>query len=225
MAILDNLAKAAKDFFVENDGVPPSTPAAAPLPAGPAVPLPAGPALAGQPEQRHLDHIAGLLAGDGHDFGAYAKMVKSMAGSGLAGPVLYQTAFNAFCAVTGLDLPALLASADGLAQKLADDRTQVLARHRQKLGETAPPAGTPPSALAQLASQEQQLQASVAALTQQLADKSQLLLAAQQQLHAERERAQASLASYERANAAAVADLQAHRQAAQSFLLNSTASH
>lgn len=225
MPILDNLAKAAKGFFIEDDGAAPAAAVAASLPAAPAAPLPAGPAPAGQPEQRHLDHIAGLLAGDGHDFGAYARMVKSMAGSGLAGPVLYQTAFNAFRAVTGLDLPALLASADGLAQKLADDRAQVLARHRQKLGETAPPAGTPPSALAQLAGQEQQLQASVAALTQQLADKSQLLLAAQQQLHVERERAQAALASYELANAAATADLQAHRQAAQSFLLASTASN
>lgn len=217
MAILDNLTKAAKDFFVEPDGEAPAAPAPA-VPAAPAPPLAGLPAGATQPEQRHLDHIAQLLAGDGRDFGAFTKMVKSLAASGLSGPLLYQTAFNAFAAVTGTNLPSLLASAEGLAQKLADDRAQVQARHREKMGEAAPPPGKP-SALAQLREQEARLQAAVTDLTQQLTEKSQQLTDTQQQLHQETAKTQAALASYELAHAAAVAELQAHQQAAKSFLV------
>jgi len=224
MALLDNLAKAAKDFFVEPDGEAPAgaasaaaRPVAAPT-AAPAQPLANLPPGATQPEQRHLDHVAQLLAGDGRDFHAFTKMVKSLAASGLSGTLLYQTAFNAFAAVTGLDLPTLLTSADSLTQKLADDRARVLARHREKTGETPPPPGKP-SALAQLREQETRLQAAVATLTQQLAEQSQLLADTQQQLHQESTKAQAALASYELANAAATAELQAHQQAAKSFLI------
>ncbi|MGI4885672.1 MAG: hypothetical protein ACRYFR_12000 [Janthinobacterium lividum] len=217
MPLFDNLAKAAKDFFVEDDAAAPAAAAPTPLPAP--APALAGPAGAPAPaEQRHLDHVAQLLADD-HDFGAYLKIVKSLTGSGMAGPLLYQTAFNAYSAVTGHDLPALLASADRLAQTLADDRARVLARHRQKLGETAPPPGTPPSALAQLAGQEAQLQTTVADLTRQLAERGQQLATAQQALAAERQKAQGALASYEAAQAAAAAEVQAHRQATQSFLI------
>lgn len=215
MAILENLTKAAKGFFVEEAGTAPTTPPAAPAPA----PLPtsgAGPQMA-QAEPRHRDHIANLLAGDGKDFGAYAKMVNSMAGSGLSGPLLYQTAFNAFAALTGTNLPALLTSAETLTQKLADDRARVQQRHREKLGESANPPG-PPGALVQLQQQEAALQAAVAALTEQLAQKSQQLRDTQQQAQAERQKTQAALASYELAHAAAVAELLAHRQATQSFL-------
>lgn len=218
MALLDNLAKAAKDFFVEPDGEAPAGAAPAPTgPVGPAPPLASLPTGATQPEQRHLDHIAGLLAGDGRDFGAFTKMVKSLAASGLSGPLLYQTAFNAFAAVTGTDLTSLLASADDLTQRLADDRAKVQARHREKMGDAVPPQG-PPSALARLREQEAQLQQAVAALTQQLTDKSQQLTDAQQQLRQETAKTQAALASYELAHAAAVAELQAHQQATKSFL-------
>ena len=224
MAILENLTKAAKGFFVEEDGAPaltatastptPTAPVPAPLPtAGPDQPLT-------QPEQRHRDHIAGLLASDGKDFGTYTKMVNSMGGSGLSGPLLYQTAFNAFTALTGTDLPALLASADTLQQKLADDRAQVQQRHREKLGESANPQG-PPSPLVQLQQQEKQLQTEVAALTEQLAAKNQQLNDTRQQAQAEHQKTQAALASYELAHAAAAAELQAHRQATQSFLTSS----
>ena len=213
MAILDNLAKGVKDFFVEEGHAAPAAPAAArPLPAAPA------PALADlapgqvQPEQRHLDHIAQLLAGDGRDFHAFTKMVKSLAASGLSGPLLYQTAFNAFSAVTGLDLPTLLTSAEALTQKLADDRAKVQERHREKMGETVPLKGAP-SALAQLRNQEAQLQADVAALNKQLADKSQQLQDTQQQVQQENTKAQSALASYELANAAAAAELQVHQKA------------
>ena len=220
MAILDNLAKAAKDFFVEPGGEAPA--AAAPRGAGPLAsptpPLAGLPAGATQPEQRHLDHIAQLLAGDGKDFGAFTKMVKSLAASGLSGPLLYQTAFNAFAAVTGTDLPTLLTSADALARKLADDRARIQERHREKMGETGPLPGKP-GALAQLRSQEAQLQADVAALTQQLTAKSQQLTDTQQLLHQEAAKAQAALASYELAHAAAAAELQAHQQATKSFLI------
>ena len=140
-----------------------------------------------------------------------------MAGSGLTGSLLYQTAFNAFSALTSVDQPALLASADALAQKLTDDRARVLQRHREKLGESANPQG-PTSPLVQLQKQESQLQADVAALTEQLTTKSQQLRDIQQQAQAERQKTQGALASYELANAAAAAELQAHRQAAQSFL-------
>jgi len=220
MALLDNLAKAAKDFFVEPDGEAPAgaVPAAARPVATPAQPLAGLPPGASQPEQRHLDHVAQLLAGDGRDFHAFTKMVKSLAASGLSGPLLYQTAFNAFAAVTGLDLPTLLTSADSLTQKLADDRARVLARHREKMGETPPPPGKP-SALAQLREQEAQLQQAVASLSQQLNDKSQQLQETQQQLQQEGAKTQAALASYELAHAAAVTELQAHQQATKSFLL------
>jgi len=221
MAILDNLAKAAKDFFVEPDGEAPApgapreaTPPASPTPL-PLANLPPG---TSQPEQRHLDHVAQLLAGNGRDFGAFTKMVKSLAASGLSGPLLYQTAFNAFAAVTGTDLATLLTSADELAQRLADDRAQVQARHREKMGDAVPLQGRP-SALAQLRTQEARLQATVATLTQQLAEQSQQLQDTQQQLHQESAKAQAALASYELAHAAATAELQAHQQATNSFLL------
>jgi hypothetical protein len=221
MAILDNLTKAAKGFFIEADEPAPAevaTPAPPPPQPAPAAPQPAGPApLVTQAEQRHLDHIAGLLAGDGKDFGTYAKMVSSMANSGLTGSLLYQTAFNAFAALTGVDRPTLLASAEQLAHKLADDRARVLQRHREKLGESANPKRRP-GPLQQLQQQEAQLQAEVATLTQQLTAKSQQLRDLQQRAQAERQKTQAALASYELANAAAAADLQAHRQAAQSFL-------
>jgi septal ring factor EnvC (AmiA/AmiB activator) len=221
MAILDNLAKAAKDFFVEPDGEAPAgaTPTRAPaMPVAPAQPLASLPTGATQPEQRHLDHIAQLLTGDGRDFGAFTKMVKSLAASGLSGPLLYQTAFNAFAAVTGTDLASLLTSADDLTQKLADDRAKVQARHREKMGESVPLQG-PPSALAKLREQEAQLQQAVASLSQQLNDKSQQLQETQQQLQQEGAKTQAALASYELAHAAAMAELQAHQQATKSFLL------
>jgi hypothetical protein len=228
MAILDNLAKGVKDFFVEEDHSAPAT-AARPQPAAtlPSTTIPGTaptPPLAGlppgmtQPEQRHLDHIAQLLAGDGRDFYAFTKMVKSLQASGLSGPLLYQTAFNAFAAVTGLDLPTLLTSAQTLEQKLADDRAKVQERHREKMGEVVPLKGQP-SALVQLRNQETQLQADVAALSKQLADKSQQLTDTQQQLQQEGAKVQTALASYELANAAAAAELQAHRQATQSFLV------
>lgn len=219
MAILENLTKAAKGFFVEEDGADP----AAPRPVQPAAPALTPLLLAGtspqgaQAEPRHRDHIASLLASDGKDFGTYTKMVNSMNGSGLSGPLLYQTAFNAFAALTGTDLPSLLASADTLAQKLADDRAQVQQRHRDKLGESANPAEAP-SPLVQMKQQETALQTEVEVLTRQLAEKSQLLRDLQQQTQAERQKTQAALASYELAHAAAAAELQAHRQATQSFL-------
>jgi hypothetical protein len=232
MAILDNLAKAAKDFFVESDEAAPTGPATArSLPTAPPAYQPGQPAFSSapqvmptaaptvtQPEQRHLDHIQQLLAGNSKDFVAYTKMVKSMAASGLSGPVLYQTAFNAFSAVTGLDLPGLMSSADQFEQTLAADHQKVLARHREKIGEAAS-SKAPPSALVQLQQQEQQLQADLAALSRQLDEKHQELQTTQQQLQAERQKAQTALASYELANTLAAAELQAHRQATQSFLL------
>lgn len=219
MAILDNLTKAAKGFFIEEDETAPTASAqTASAPAPVASPASSGPLpQVTQAEPRHLDHIAGLLAGDGKDFGAYTKMVKSMAGSGLTGPLLYQTAFNAFAALTGTNQAALLASAEQLATKLADDRARVLQRHREKMGET-PDTKAPPGPLALLRQRETQLQAEVASLTEQLTQKSQQLREIQQQAQAEKQKTQAALASYELANAAAAADLQAHRQAAQNFL-------
>ena len=219
MAILENLTKAAKGFFVEEDGAAPT--AAAPVLPAPQAPTPLPPASTGpqvaQAEQRHRDHIAGLLASDGKDFGTYTKMVNSMGGSGLSGPLLYQTAFNAFAALTGTDLPALLASADTLSQKLTDDRARVQQRHREKLGESPNPQGAP-GPLVQLLKQESQLQSEVATLTEQLATKNQQLSDIRQQAQAERQKTQAALASYELAHAAAAAQLLAHRQATQSFL-------
>ena len=226
MPIFDKLTNAAKEFFIESDeetGAPttpptvpygttnqPTTAAAAPVGAFGAIPVV-------QAEQRHLDHIAGLLAGDGKDFGAYVKMVKSMATAGLSGPMLYQTAFNAFSAVNGGTVPALLASASQFEQALATDRDKVLARHREKMGETATP-GAAPSPVAQLAAQEKKLAADLADLTRQLQAKQQQLLQTQQQLGEERQKTQTALASYELANSAALADLQAHHKAAEAFL-------
>jgi hypothetical protein len=221
MAILDNLTKAAKGFFIEEDETAPAAaPAPRPLPVQPGsgTATPTGPApLVTQAEQRHLDHIASLLVGDGKDFGAYTKMVNSMASSGLTGPLLYQTAFNAFSALTGVNQAALLASAEQLSLKLAEDRARVLQRHREKMGES-PDSKAPPGPLALLQQRENQLQAEVASLTEQLTQKSQQLREIQQQALAEKQKTQAALASYELANAAAAADLQALRQAAQNFL-------
>jgi hypothetical protein len=194
MAIFNNLSKAAKGFFLE-EAAPAASPSppVAPAPA-PSAPQPAGVApLVTQAEPRHLDHIAGLLASNGKDFGAFTKLVGSMAGSGLTGPLLYQTAFNAFAAFTGTALPALLTSAETLHQKLADDRARMLQRHREKLGESTNPHG-PPGALVQLQQQEAALQAEVAALTEQVARKSQALRDTQQQAQAERQKMQAALA-------------------------------
>ncbi|GAB2867362.1 hypothetical protein [Hymenobacter ruber] len=227
MAIFDKLANAAKDFFIEPEegAVPPTTPptaqygASAPPAAAPVAPgaMPATPSAPGQAEQRHLDHIAGLLAGDGKDFAAYMKMVKSMAAAGLSGPMLYQTAFNAFTAVNGSTVPALLASATQFEQTLADDRAKVLTRHREKMGEGAAP-GASPGPVALLMAQEKKLAADLAELTQQLQAKQQQLQQTQQQLGEERRKTQSALASYELANAAAMADLQTHHKAAETFL-------
>jgi uncharacterized protein involved in exopolysaccharide biosynthesis len=143
--------------------------------------------------------------------------VNSIASSGLTGPMLYQTAFNAFSALTGTNQAALLASAEKLAAKLAEDRARVLQRHREKMGES-PDTKASPGPLALLQQRETQLQAEVASLTEQLGAKSQQLREIQQQAQAEKQKTQAALASYELANAAATANLQAHRQAAQNFL-------
>ena len=224
MEIFDKLTNAAKDFFIEPGEGEAAQPqpltaqfgaAGQPATAGGAAPF-AAPAVT-QAEQRHLDHIAGLLAGDGKDFGAYMKMVKSMAAAGMAGPLLYQTAFNAFSAVNGGTVPGLLASAAQFEQALTTDRDKVLARHREKMGEAAG-AGNAPSAVVQLTAQEKKLAADLADLTRQLQAKQQQLLQTQQQLGAERQKTQTALASYELANAAALAELQAHHKAAAAFL-------
>ncbi|WP_310395137.1 hypothetical protein [Hymenobacter sp.] len=226
MEIFDKLTNAAKDFFIESeDGVaapasPPTAQYGAPAQAAPAAPGAASPFTAPavtQAEQRHLDHIAGLLAGDGKDFGAYMKMVKSMAAAGMSGPLLYQTAFNAFSAVNGGTVPGLLASAAQFEQALATDRDKVLARHREKMGEAAVP-GAAASQVVQLTAQEKKLAADLADLTRQLQAKQQQLLQTQQQLADERQKTQAALASYELANSAALTELQAHHKAAETFL-------
>lgn len=229
MAIFDKLTNAAKDFFIESEDGEPTAPVAPPTAQFGAMGQPVSAATAGgaaglfaapvvvQAEQRHLDHIAGLLAGDGKDFGAYMKMVKSMATAGLSGPMLYQTAFNAFSAVNGGTVPALLASASQFEQALATDRNKVMARHREKMGE-ANTSGAAPGPVAQLAAQEKKLAADLADLTRQLQAKQQQLLQTQQQLGEERQKTQAALASYELANSAALADLQAHHKAAEAFL-------
>ncbi|WP_216689290.1 hypothetical protein [Hymenobacter siberiensis] len=224
MAIFDKLAHAAKDFFIEPEAGAPTPPtpqygATAPPAATPATSNttpPAAPAP-GQAEQRHLDHITGLLSGDGKDFAAYMKMVKSMAAAGLNGPMLYQTAFNAFSAVNGGTVPALLASATQFEQTLADDRAKVLARHREKMGEGAAP-GAAPGPVALLMVQEKKLAEDLAELTRQLQAKQQQLLQTQQHLGEERQKTQSALASYELANAAAMAELQTHHKAAETFL-------
>jgi hypothetical protein len=229
MAIFDKLAHAAKDFFIESEEgeakaatTPPTAqfgatnpPAAASAPST-AAPFAAAAATT-QPEQRHLDHIAGLLAGDGKDFGAYMKMVKSMAAAGMSGPLLYQTAFNAFSAVNGGTVSGLLTSAAQFEQALATDRDKVLARHREKMGEAAAP-GAAPSQVVQLTAQEKKLAADLADLTRQLQAKQQELLQTQQLLTEERQKTQAALASYELANSTALAELQAHHKAAEAFL-------
>ncbi len=221
MEMFDNLAKVAKDFFIEaEEGGPRPAPApTAPLATPGAVPF-AGPAVT-QAEQRHLDHIAGLLAGDGKDFPAYLKMVKSLAAAGLSGTLLYQTAFNAFSAVNGATVPGLLASANQYEDALAADREKVLTRHREKMGEVVG-SGTP-SAVVQLADQERKLAAALADLSQQLQTKQQQLVETQQKLAEERQKTQSALASYELAQAAALTELQAHHRAAESFLLSNAA--
>ncbi|WP_046242946.1 hypothetical protein [Hymenobacter terrenus] len=224
MEIFDKLTNAAKEFFIEPEegGAaptnPPTTQYGAPAQSAPHTPAAAfaAPAVT-QAEQRHLDHIAGLLAGNGKDFGAYMKMVKSMAAAGMAGPLLYQTAFNAFSAVNGGTVPALLASAAQFEQALAADRDKVLARHREKMGEANAPGATA-STVVQLTAQEKKLAADLAELTRQLQAKQQQLLQTQQQLAEERQKTQAALASYELANSTALTELQAHHKAAQAFL-------
>ena len=218
MAIFDNIAKAAKDFFVEDNDAPatPTAAIASPAPAAPSQPLPFS-AASTQPEQRHLDHIAGLLAGDGKDFAAYMKMVKSMTAAGMSGPLLYQTAFNAFSAINGATVPGLLSSADSFETLLQSDRNKVLERHREKVGEIKA-NNVAPSALLQLTAQEQKLALEIAELTRQLQAKQQQLTETQQQLTDERQKAHSALASYEAANATALAEVQAHRKAAETFL-------
>jgi hypothetical protein len=221
MEMFDNLAKAAKDFFVEPDDA--ATKPGAPAPAQPfAAPgaVFAAPAVV-QAEQRHIDHVAGLLAGDGKDFPAYLKMVKSLAAAGLSGTLLYQTAFNAFSAVNGATVPGLLASANQYEDALTADRDKVLARHREKMGEVA--GNGSPSAVVQLADQERKLAAALADLSQQLQAKQQQLVETQQKLAEERQKTQSALASYQLAHAAALTELQAHHRAAESFLLPGTA--
>ncbi|WP_201978459.1 hypothetical protein [Hymenobacter rubidus] len=227
MEIFEKLTHAAKDFFIESEEVnpapttaPPTTqygvPQAPAAAAGAAAPYAAAPTLT-QPEQRHTDHINGILAGNGKDFGAYMKMVKSMAAAGMSGPLLYQTAFNAFSAVNGGTVPSLLASATQFEQALTTDHDKVLARHHEKLGELVVP-GAAPSPVVQLAAQEKKLAADLADLTRQLQAKQQQLLQTQQQLAEERQKTQAALASYELANSTALAELQAHHKAAEAFL-------
>lgn len=227
MAIFDNIAKAAKDFFVENDDTP--APPAAPsqpyptdslsgAPQSQQPPLSTAPTT---PEQRHLDHIAGLLAGDGKDFAAYIKMVKSMAAAGMSGPLLYQTAFNAFAAINGATVPSLLASAAKFETVLESDRNKVLERHREKVGEIKVRSAAP-SLLLQLTEQEQQLALEIADLAKQLQRKQQQLVETQQQLNTERQKAQSALASYETANANALDEVRTHRKAAETFLAASS---
>ena len=227
MAIFDKLTNAAKDFFIESEDGENGTPAA-PAAATPAyIPTAAAPAAGSaapfmapvvtQAEQRHLDHIAGLLAGNGKDFSAYMKMVKSLAGAGLSGPLLYQTAYNAFAAVNSRTVPDLLTSAGEFEQALTADREKVRLRHREKMGEGAVP-GAAPSAVVQLTAQEKKLAADLADLSNQLQAKQQQLIQTQQQLNEERQKTQAALASYELANSTALAELQAHRKAAETFL-------
>ena len=225
MEIFEKLANAAKDFFIEpeDETKVPNTPptvqfgSSVPVPTAPGAPAPFAAPAATQAEQRHLDHIAGLLAGDGKDFGAYMKMVKSMAAAGMVGPLLYQTAFNAFSAVNGGTVPSLLASATQFEQALATDREKVLARNREKMGEANAP-GAAPSTVVQLTAQEKKLAADLADLTRQLQAKQQQLVQTQQQLADERQKTQAALSSYELANSAAMAELQAHHKAAEAFL-------
>ncbi|MGI4834380.1 MAG: hypothetical protein ACRYFK_13065 [Janthinobacterium lividum] len=224
MEMFDNLAKDFKDFFIEPAAA--GAPPAGPAPAQFAAPLPAAGGPFGAPavmqaEQRHLDHVAGLLAGNGKDFAAYLKMVKSLAAANLSGPLLYQTAFNAFAAVNGATVTGLLASANQFEDALAADRDKVLARHREKMGEV-PGTGTP-GPIVQLSGQERKLAADLADLTKQLQTKQQQLVETQQQLAVERQKAQAALASYELAQSAALADLQANHKAAEAFLLPGTA--
>ncbi len=225
MEIFDKLSNAAKEFFIESEDGQNAVPKPAPATGPPAAPVagqptpfvaPAPPVVV-QAEKRHLDHIASLLAGDGKDFGAYLKMVKSMAGSGMSGPLLYQTAFNVFAAVNGGSAPALLASAAQFEQILVTDRDKVLARHREKMGEVTVPGATG-GPVVQLTAQEKKLTAELADLTRQLQAKQQQLVQTQQQLAEERQKTQAALASYELANSAALTELQAHRKAAEAFL-------
>ena len=221
MAIFDNIAKAAKDFFVEEDDASAKPPVAPTQPAAAPSNQPLTFSATGtQPEQRHLDHIAGLLTGDGKDFAAYMKMVKSMAAAGMSGPLLYQTAFNAFAAINGATVSGLLGSAATFETLLQSDRNKVLERHREKVGEVKA-NNVAPSALMQLTTQEQKLALEIADLTRQLQAKQQQLTETQQQLTEERQKAHSALASYEAANANALAEVQTHRKAAETFLLTS----
>ncbi|HEX8425086.1 hypothetical protein [Hymenobacter sp.] len=223
MEIFGNIAKAAKDFFVEGDDAPGTPVTGQPQPAGqppfvfPQGQQPAFNVAVTQPEQRHLDHIASLLAGDGKDFAAYMKMVKSMAAAGMSGPLLYQTAFNAFAAINGTTVPGLLASASKFETVLESDRNKVVERHREKVGEIKV-SNAAPSTLMQLSGQEQKLALEIADLTKQLQAKQQQLIQTQQQLAEEQQKAQLALASYEAASTSALAELQAHRKAAETFL-------
>ncbi|AII53685.1 hypothetical protein [Hymenobacter sp. APR13] len=227
MPLFDSITKAAKDFFIEEaspGGPSVAAVAVRALPGQPALfPLGSGAATAAaplltQPEQRHLDHIRQLLSGDGKDFMAFTKIVTSLQASGLSGPILYQTAFNAFAAVTSLDLPALLKSAEQFELKLTSDRNSILERHREKVGEIRIP-NVPLSPLVQLQQQEQQLQTGLADLARQLEEAQQRLQAVRQQLQEQLLKATAALASYELAHATASAELKAHQQAVHAFLL------
>ena len=227
MDTFDNFVKAAKDFFVESEEDEKTSPTL-PVPGVPVagmtgMPTPATSfnAPVTQAEQRHLDHIAGLLAGDGKDFGAYMKMVKSMAAAGMSGPLLYQTAYNAFAAVNGSTVPGLLASASQFELALSTDRNKVTARHREKMGESASPN---PGPVVQLAEQEKKLAAELADLTRQLQAKQQQLVDTQQKLAEERQKTQSAMASYELAYGAAMAEVQAHHKAAETFLNASSTS-
>ena len=228
MEIFDKLANAAKEFFIEPEdqakaqNAPPTAQLGAPnqsVPNASTVAPFATPAVT-QAEQRHLDHITGLLAGNGRAFGASLTMVKSMAAAGMAGPLLYQTAYNAFSAVNGGTVPSLLASAAQFEQALTTDRDMVLARHREKMGEVAAP-GAAPNQVAQLSAQENKLAADLADLNRQLQARQQQLLQTQQQLADERQKTQTALASYELANSTALTELQTHHKAAEAFLSTS----
>ncbi|SNR29572.1 hypothetical protein [Hymenobacter mucosus] len=228
MPFFDHITKAAKDFFIEETsptGPSIGAPLVRPLPGQVLAPTlastvapPVSATQPTQPEQRHLDHIQSLLTGDGKDFVAYTKLVKSLQASGLSGPILYQTAFNAFAAVTSLDLATLLQSAEQFEVKLTADRNQILERHREKLGEIRIP-NVPPSPIVRLQQQEQEVQVALMELTRQLEEKQQQLLTTRQHLQEQQHKAAMALASYELAHATAAADLQAHRHATQSFLL------
>ena len=74
-------------------------------------------------------------------------------------------------------MPGLLASATKFETALESDRNKVLERHREKVGETKA-GNAAPSALMQLAAQEQKLALDIADLTKQLQAKQQQLVRA-----------------------------------------------